>query len=207
MGLADLEGTAKALGRSIGPDTVEPVNLALYERAARMSATDTLAVFEAMRKARADMGLATAAFDVVVTPSLPITVPPHGRYSTVRDDVSVDVKKERLRRLQARISELAEAVSRAMVGRTERVLIEGPSKKDPRQVSGRTENNRVVNFIGDIRHAGRFARVRITEALPNSLRGELVDLEDPPPVSSSWSPPGVNSRQVMFEARGGNSAA
>jgi tRNA-2-methylthio-N6-dimethylallyladenosine synthase len=96
------------------------------------------------------------------------------------DDISVEVKKARLRRLQDRISQQAGDISRRMLGGVERVLIEGPSKKDPEQVSGRTENNRVVNFSGDSRHAGLFARVRITEALPNSLRGELIDVEDPP---------------------------
>jgi amidase len=90
LGLADLGATASALGREIGPDSVEPVNLALYERAARMSAADALAVFEAMRKARADMGMATEGFDVVVTPTMPAPVPRHGLYSTVRDDVSAE---------------------------------------------------------------------------------------------------------------------
>ena len=90
LGLADLGGAAKSLGREIGPDTVEPVNLALYERAAGMSAADALVVFEDMRKARVAMSLATQQFDVVVTPTMPMTVPAHGLYSTVRDDVSVD---------------------------------------------------------------------------------------------------------------------
>jgi tRNA-2-methylthio-N6-dimethylallyladenosine synthase len=54
------------------------------------------------------------------------------------------------------------------------VLVEGPSKKDPHQLSGRTENNRVVNFTAHPRLVGEFVNVRITEALPNSLRGEIV---------------------------------
>jgi len=90
LGLADLSEAAKSLGREIGPDTVEPVNLALYERAAGMSAADALVVFEDMRKARVAMSLATQQYDVVVTPTMPMTVPAHGLYSTVRDDVSVD---------------------------------------------------------------------------------------------------------------------
>ena len=123
------------------------------------------------------------------------------------DDVSINVKKTRLRRLQARISELADAVSRNMVGGTERVLVEGPSKKNPRQISGRTENNRVVNFEGDVRHAGCFARVRITEALPNSLRGELIDIEEPPQRPSSRVPPAGSGRQVVLDVIGNTSAA
>jgi tRNA-2-methylthio-N6-dimethylallyladenosine synthase len=61
-----------------------------------------------------------------------------------------------------------------MVGSVQRVLVDRPARKDPRQISGRTENNRVVNFDGPAQLIGAFADVRITEALPNSLRGELV---------------------------------
>ncbi len=92
------------------------------------------------------------------------------------DDVPLSVKKERLQCLQARLSENAAAISRAMVGSVQRVLVERPSRKDPAMLAGRTENNRVVNFAGPARLIGQFADVRITEALPNSLRGEFVDL-------------------------------
>jgi tRNA-2-methylthio-N6-dimethylallyladenosine synthase len=95
------------------------------------------------------------------------------------DDVPVEVKKSRLARLQARINEMAADISRAMVGRTERVLVEKPSRKRPEQLSGRTENNRVVNFDADAALIGRFVEVEITEALPNSLRGRLVAVEEP----------------------------
>ena len=91
------------------------------------------------------------------------------------DDVPLEVKKARLARLQALIGEQAAAISRAMVGTEQRILVEGPSRKDPRQMAGRTENNRVVNFDGTPELAGRFVTVRITEALPNSLRGELTE--------------------------------
>ena len=90
------------------------------------------------------------------------------------DPVPLDVKRKRLARLQARITELAHGVSRAMVGGTARVLVEGPSKKNPEELRGRTENNRVVNFPGPPELAGTFADVTIVEALPNSLRGRLV---------------------------------
>jgi tRNA-2-methylthio-N6-dimethylallyladenosine synthase len=90
------------------------------------------------------------------------------------DDTPMEVKKERLMRLQEQINTQAARYSRAMVGTTQRVLVEGTSKKDPRQLSGRTENNRVVNFDGNQRLVGHFADVIITEALSNSLRGRVV---------------------------------
>ena len=90
------------------------------------------------------------------------------------DPVPLDVKRQRLARLQARIVELARDVSDSMVGRPARVLVEGPSKKDRNELRGRTENNRVVNFPGPPELAGSFADVTIVEALPNSLRGVLT---------------------------------
>ncbi len=93
--------------------------------------------------------------------------------ASLADDVPLDAKKERLTRLQARLSEHAAQIGRDMVGTAERVLVERPSKKDPHQMSGRTENNRVVNFPGGKVLIGQFVDLRITEALPNSLRAEL----------------------------------
>ena len=87
----------------------------------------------------------------------------------------MSVKKERLARLQAQITKQAAVISASMVGSVQRVLVDRPSRKDPAQMSGRTENNRVVNFTGSDTLIGHFAMVRITEALPNSLRGELVE--------------------------------
>jgi tRNA-2-methylthio-N6-dimethylallyladenosine synthase len=91
------------------------------------------------------------------------------------DDVPLDVKQDRLRRLQARIDEQAGAIGRRMVGTVQRVLVDRPARKDPRQLAGRTENNRVANFDGPPELIGQFADVVITEALPNSLRGRLAD--------------------------------
>ena len=90
------------------------------------------------------------------------------------DDTPDAVKKQRLAILQTRISQEAAAISRRMVGGSERLLVSGISKKDPGQLQGRTENNRVVNFRS-LDHAliGEFVTAKITEALPNSLRGEL----------------------------------
>jgi len=95
------------------------------------------------------------------------------------DDVTPETKKARLARLQARIDGHAAGISAAMVGSEQRVLVEGPSKKDLFQMSGRTENNRVVNFSAGPALIGRFVRVRVTQALPNSLRGEFVAVDDP----------------------------
>ena len=89
------------------------------------------------------------------------------------DDIPHVVKQRRLKILQARILDMAAGISRAMVGGTQRILVSGPSRKDPNELAGRTENNRVVNFAGDASLIGQFADVVITEALPNSLRGEL----------------------------------
>ena len=93
------------------------------------------------------------------------------------DDTPAEVKLERLQRLQQRIDALAQEVSQAMVGSVQRVLVEGLSKKDERELAGRTDNNRIVNFEGQARLTGRFVDVRITAALPHSLRGEIVTRE------------------------------
>jgi len=90
------------------------------------------------------------------------------------DGVPLGVKQKRLEKLQRRIGEMAGNISRTMVGRTERVLVERESRKDARQLAGRTENNRVVNFDGPAGLIGRFVDLEITEALPNSLRGRLL---------------------------------
>jgi tRNA-2-methylthio-N6-dimethylallyladenosine synthase len=90
------------------------------------------------------------------------------------DDVSLAVKKERLARLQASIDGNAKKISTAMVGTVQRILVDRPSRKNPRQMAGRTENNRVVNFTGSPRLLGHFVDVNITETRPNSLRGEFL---------------------------------
>src|SRR5512143_2671130 len=93
------------------------------------------------------------------------------------DDVPLEVKKARLARLQEKINEQALAISQAMVGTVQRVLVEGISRKDENEISGRTENNRVANFPGDASLIGQFVDVRITAAYPNSLRGDSVRAE------------------------------
>ena len=92
------------------------------------------------------------------------------------DTTPEETKKQRLKILQDRIIQQAMAISRRMVGTTQRVLVSGISRKDPGQLQGRTENNRVVNFTcGDQQVIGQFVDVEISEALPNSLRGTLID--------------------------------
>ena len=97
--------------------------------------------------------------------------------ASLADDTPLEVKKQRLQILQTRINQQALEISRAMVGTTQRVLVEKLSKKSAAQVSGRTENNRWVNFDADASIIGQFVDVTITEALPNSLRGRLANKE------------------------------
>ena len=91
--------------------------------------------------------------------------------SDLPDDVPMEVKQARLQRLQKRIVEMTTEISNNMVGTTQTVLVDRPARKDQSQISGRTENNRVVNFDGDHALIGQFVDVEISEALPNSLRG------------------------------------
>ena len=90
------------------------------------------------------------------------------------DATDEQTKKQRLQILQNRLIQQAQLISRRMVGKRERILVTGVSKKDPGQLQGRTENNRVVNFSAtDAALVGQFVHVDILEALPNSLRGVL----------------------------------
>ena len=95
--------------------------------------------------------------------------------ASLPDDLPHAVKQARLERLQQRIDAQSFAISRGMVGSVQRVLVERHAKKDARQVAGRTENNRWVNFDGPPALIGRFVDVVITEAMPNSLRGRLAE--------------------------------
>ena len=91
------------------------------------------------------------------------------------DETPMEVKKQRLSILQSRILQHANGISKAMVGTIEPVLVTGISKKDPGELQGRTENNRVVNFRADDQNViGQIVDIKITNALPNSLRGEQV---------------------------------
>jgi len=94
--------------------------------------------------------------------------------ANLADETPMDVKKQRLQILQNRLNLQAQKHSQALVGTTQRVLVTGPSKKNPEQWAGRTECNRVVNFDGPKNLQGQMVQVHITEFLPNSLRGRLV---------------------------------
>jgi tRNA-2-methylthio-N6-dimethylallyladenosine synthase len=96
--------------------------------------------------------------------------------ASLEDDTPLEVKKQRLQLLQARVNQQAMEISRRMVGTTQRVLVEKLSKKSEQQVSGRTENMRWVNFDADPSCIGEFVDVVITEAMPNSLRGRMATL-------------------------------
>ncbi len=98
--------------------------------------------------------------------------------ASLSDDVPDDVKKSRLKSLQTRINQQTLAISEKMMDSVQRVLVTRAARKDKTEVSGRTENNRVVNFKADKSLIGHFANVKITEVRPNSLRGELIGITD-----------------------------
>ena len=98
--------------------------------------------------------------------------------ANLEDDTPEELKKQRLQILQARIVQHAQQISRRMVGREETILVTGVSRKDPGELQGRTENNRVVNFKADDHSLiGKFVKVSIEDAYPNSLRGILLNPE------------------------------
>ena len=128
---------------------------------------ETEAEFEATLKLIEEVGF-DASFSFIYSrrPGTPAAALP--------DDTPHPVKLARLQRLQARIDEQAQTLSRSMVGTRQRVLVEGAAKRDATELCGRTANNRVVNFPGSPERVGRFADVTITAALRHSLRGEPV---------------------------------
>ncbi len=131
---------------------------------------ETAEDFEKTMKLIDDIGF-DASFSFVFSPR------PGTPAAEMHDDTPREVQIERLTRLQRRIDELAQAVSQSMVGTVQRVLVEGISKKDEHELAGRTDNNRVVNFQGNPRLVHKFIDVRITSAMPHSLRGEVVTRE------------------------------
>ncbi|MFA7669122.1 MAG: tRNA (N6-isopentenyl adenosine(37)-C2)-methylthiotransferase MiaB, partial [Burkholderiaceae bacterium] len=97
----------------------------------------------------------------------------------LHDDTTQEQKLERLYRLQALVNEQAAAISASMVGTVQRVLVERPSRKNPNEYAGRTENNRMVNFAGHPQLVGQMVDVVITETMTNSLRGRLASTNHP----------------------------
>ena len=104
------------------------------------------------------------------------------------DDIGEDVKKQRLQILQDRITQQALRIARQMLGTEQRILVEGPSKKNPMELRGRTENNRIVNFVAPHSVIGQFVDVKITDVYANSLRGDLVRLESEMGLRIAHSP-------------------
>ena len=135
---------------------------------------ETAEDFEKTMKLIDDVGF-DASFSFLYSPR------PGTPAAELTDDTPREVQLERLMRLQQRIEELAQAVSQSMVGSVQRVLVEGLSKKDENELAGRTDNNRIVNFEGgsatSARLVNRFVDVRITSAMPHSLRGEILTRE------------------------------
>ena len=133
--------------------------------------------FEALMKLIADIGF-DQSFSFIYSPR------PGTPAANLADDTPMDIKKHRLQILQARVIQQAMAISRGMIGSTQRVLVEKPSRKGSGQVTGRTENMRWVNFDGDTSLIGQFVDVVITEALPNSLRGRRVESQRSPAMQA-----------------------
>jgi tRNA-2-methylthio-N6-dimethylallyladenosine synthase len=128
---------------------------------------ETEADFEATLKLVEEVNF-DASFSFIFSPR------PGTPAAELDNDVTPEVAKNRLDRLQTQLQSQAEAISATMVGTVQRVLVEGVSKKDARELAGRTDNNRVVNFAGNPRLIGTLVDVTITAALPHSLRGEIV---------------------------------
>jgi len=131
---------------------------------------ETEADFEALMKFISDVGFDNS-FSFIFSPR------PGTPAANLPDDTPRDVKLKRLERLQALIEANGRKISEAMVGSVQRIIVEGPSKKNPNELQGRAENNRVVNFDGgpnSARLIGQTLDVNIVKAFPNSLRGELV---------------------------------
>jgi tRNA-2-methylthio-N6-dimethylallyladenosine synthase len=120
----------------------------------------------------------------------------------LHDGVDMAVKKERLQRLQHRLLQQATLISESMVGTIQPILITGFAKKQSHLLSGRTENNRVVNFEGDPSSIGQIHKVRITEALPNSLRGEIQEF----PLGTPSCDLKLRPSQAWARSQGGESS-
>lgn len=128
---------------------------------------ETDADFEGTMKLLADVGY-DFCYSFLYSPR------PGTPASYLQDDTPVEVKQARLAKLQAFNELQGKAVSEAMLGSIQRVLVEGTSKKDEKELAGKTDNNRTVNFAGSSQLINQFVNVRITQAMPHTLRGELA---------------------------------
>lgn len=127
---------------------------------------ETDADFEGTMKLLADVGY-DFCYSFLYSPR------PGTPASYLQDDTPVEVKQARLAKLQAFNELQGKTVSEAMLGSIQRVLVEGTSKKDENELAGKTDNNRTVNFAGSSQLINQFVNVRITQAMPHTLRGEL----------------------------------
>lgn len=118
------------------------------------------------------------------------------------DDVSEETKKQRLQILQQRINQNAQQIARNMLGTTQRILVEGPSKKDPEELTGRTENNRVVNFSGSQDMIGEFVDVEVTDVFSNSLRGKVILRESDMGLRVAVSPQSILDKNIKHDTLG-----
>ncbi|GLR69513.1 tRNA (N6-isopentenyl adenosine(37)-C2)-methylthiotransferase MiaB [Agaribacter marinus] len=118
------------------------------------------------------------------------------------DDVSEKTKKQRLQILQQRISQNAQQIARNMLGTVQRILVEGPSKKDPDELTGRTENNRVVNFVGTTDMIGEFVDIEVTNVFSNSLRGDVIRRESEMGLRIARSPESILASQPTPDKHG-----
>jgi len=128
---------------------------------------ETEADFEATMKLVEDVRF-DGAFSFIYSPR------PGTPAANLKDETPHSVKLERLQRLQARLQQLYDGYSQAMVGTRQRVLVEGRARKSAADIAARTENNRVVNFTGPASLIGRYVEVEITQAYPHSLRGRIA---------------------------------
>ena len=118
------------------------------------------------------------------------------------DDVTEETKKQRLQLLQQRINQNAQKIARDMLNTEQRILVEGPSKKDPEELTGRTENNRVVNFKGDASMVGQFVDVFVTSVFSNSLRGDVIRRESEMGLRVAVSPQSIMAKQPVADMNG-----
>jgi tRNA-2-methylthio-N6-dimethylallyladenosine synthase len=118
------------------------------------------------------------------------------------DDVSEDEKKQRLYILQDRINQQSLQIARGMLGTEQRVLVEGPSKKDLMELTGRTENNRVVNFEGTPDMIGGFVDIKVTDVFTNSLKGVVIRTEKEMDLRREISPQQILARQPKADPLG-----
>jgi tRNA-2-methylthio-N6-dimethylallyladenosine synthase len=123
--------------------------------------------FARMMKLVDDVGY-DASFSFIFSPR------PGTPAAALQDDTPHEVKLKRLQHLQAVLEDNVRRISDSRVGTVQRILVEGPSRKDPNELMGRTECNRIVNFPGAKRLVGEMVDVTITQALPHSLRAEVL---------------------------------